>query len=48
MLLHQWEQNLLPVAVLSTARPGWACPKKKFFFKVQKEHTGGINNEKQE
>lgn len=25
---HKWGQNLLPLAVLSTAKPGWACQKK--------------------
>lgn len=34
MLWHKWEQNLLSPAILSTAKPGWACQKKK--IKVQK------------
>lgn len=44
MLWHKWEQNLLSPAILSTAKPGWACQKKK--SKYKKEHEKGINTKK--
>lgn len=47
MLWHKWEQNLLSLAVLSTAKPGWACQKK--FKKIQstkKEYKKGTNTKK--